>query len=137
MLETKIYYTPARLASSDEVQCLLPTSPLDESSTQPSYAWFVSISNNNVTFSNEYPVFVYDSLCLDCDTSSAQCTRKVSLYADRHIIITHTHTQPFNDPFSGTTRVSRYQTGKTNLDFTEARDSEWQWHQLGHMQVCT
>ena len=28
-----------------------------------------------------------------------------------------------------------YQKGKTNLDFTEARDSEWQWHQLGHMQV--
>jgi len=27
--------------------------------------------------------------------------------------------------------------GKTNLDFTEARDSEWQLHQLGHMQVCT
>jgi len=33
--------------------------------------------------------------------------------------------------------VSRYQKNKTNLDFTEARDSEWQWHQLGHMQVCT
>jgi len=33
--------------------------------------------------------------------------------------------------------VSRYQKGKTNLDFTEARDSEWQWHQLGHMQICT
>jgi len=33
--------------------------------------------------------------------------------------------------------VSRYQKGKTNLDFTEARDTEWQWHQLGHMQVCT
>jgi len=32
--------------------------------------------------------------------------------------------------------VSRYQKGKTNLDFTEARDSEWQWHQLGHMHVC-
>jgi len=26
---------------------------------------------------------------------------------------------------------------RTNLDFTEARDSEWQWHQLGHMQICT
>jgi len=26
---------------------------------------------------------------------------------------------------------------KTNLDFTEARDSEWQWHQLGYTQVCT
>jgi len=38
--------------------------------------------------------------------------------------------------FSGTTRVSRYQKGKTNLDFIEARDSERQWHQLGHMQVC-
>ena len=48
-----------------------------------------------------------------------------------------THTHPFNGPFSGTTRVSWYQKGKTNLDFTEARDSEWQWHQLGHMQVCT
>jgi len=33
--------------------------------------------------------------------------------------------------------VSRYQKGKTNLDFTEARDSEWQWNPLGHMQVCT
>jgi len=32
--------------------------------------------------------------------------------------------------------VSRYQKGKTNLDFTEARHSEWQWHQLGHIQVC-
>jgi len=33
--------------------------------------------------------------------------------------------------------VSRYQKDQTNLDFTEARDSEWQWHQLGHMQVST
>ena len=39
---------------------------------------------------------------------------------------THTHTHPFNGPFSWTTRVGRYQKGKTNLDFTEARDSEWQ-----------
>ena len=49
----------------------------------------------------------------------------------------NTHTHPFNGPFSGTTQVSRYRKGKTNLDFTEARYSEWQWHQLGHMQVCT
>jgi len=47
---------------------------------------------------------------------------------------THTHT--FNGLFSGTTWVSQYQKGKTNLDFTEARHSKWQWHQLGHMQVC-
>ena len=50
---------------------------------------------------------------------------------------THTHTHPFNGPLSGTTRVSRYQKGKSNLDFTEARDSEWQLHQLGHIEVST
>ena len=50
---------------------------------------------------------------------------------------THIHTHLSNGPLPGTTRVSRYQKGKTNLDFTEARDSGWQWHQLGHMQVCT
>jgi len=47
------------------------------------------------------------------------------------------NTHPFNGPLSGTTQESQYQKGKTNLDFTEARDSEWQWRQLGHMQVCT
>jgi len=47
---------------------------------------------------------------------------------------THTHTHPFNGPLSGTTQVGRYQNGKTNLGFTEARDSEWQWHQLG--RIC-
>jgi len=46
------------------------------------------------------------------------------------------HTHLFNGPFSETTQVSQYQKGKTNLDFTEARDSEWQWHQLGRMQVA-
>ena len=41
---------------------------------------------------------------------------------EQHSQTTHT----FNGPLSRTTRVSRYQKGKTNLDFTEARDSEWQ-----------
>ena len=50
------------------------------------------------------------------------------------LLSTHTCLTAF---FSGTTRVSRYQKGKTNLDFTEARDSERQWRQLGHMQICT
>jgi len=49
----------------------------------------------------------------------------------------HILLQPFNGLFSRTTWVSRYQKGKTNLDFAKARDSEWQWHQLGHVQVCT
>jgi len=33
---------------------------------------------------------------------------------------------------SGTTRVNQNQSG-----FTGARDSEWQWDQLGQMQICT
>ena len=71
---------------------------------------------------------------------------KVLILADRVVIkqlITakdqvhkHTHTHPFNGPLSGTTQVSQYKKGKTNPDFTDTRDSEWQWHQLGHMQVC-
>ena len=56
------------------------------------------------------------------------------LHAHWFSVLRNTHT--FNGPFSGTVRVSRYQKGKTNLDFTEARDSEWQWYQVGHMQVC-
>jgi len=52
-------------------------------------------------------------------------------------VFSRTHTHPFNSLFSGTTQVGWYQKGKTNLDFTEARDSEWQWNQLGHIQVCT
>jgi len=50
----------------------------------------------------------------------------------------YTHTsvsRPFVRDYPS--RISRYQKGKTNQDFTEARDSEWQWHQLGYMQVCT
>jgi len=45
---------------------------------------------------------------------------------------THTHTRPFVRDY----RVNWCQKGKTNVDFNEARDNEWQWHQLGHMQVC-
>jgi len=51
------------------------------------------------------------------------------------LIYMHTNTH-FNGPYSGTTQVGWYEK-RTNLNFTEARDSEWQWHQLGYMQVCT
>jgi len=68
-------------------------------------------------------------------SSNSDSSGNVSLHNSNTHTRTHTHT--FNGPFSRTTRVSRYEKGKTNLDFTEARDSEWQWHQLGHVQVCT
>ena len=38
---------------------------------------------------------------------------------------------------AGICRLCRYQKGKTNVDFTEARDSECQCHQMGYMKVCT
>jgi len=41
----------------------------------------------------------------------------------------------FNGPLSGLSGPAGTRKEK-NLDFTEARDSDWQWHQLGHMQVC-
>ena len=64
------------------------------------------------------------------------CTLPTSVF-NRHLFQSSQLLHPFNSPLSGTTQVSRYQKGKTNLDFTEARDSQWQWHQLGHKQVCT
>jgi len=48
------------------------------------------------------------------------------------LTISNLITHPFNGHLSGTTQVSQYQKDKTNLDFTEERDSGWQWHQLGH-----
>jgi len=36
-------------------------------------------------------------------------------------VLTYLLTHPFNGPLSRTTRVSRYQKGKTSLDFTEER----------------
>ena len=47
----------------------------------------------------------------------------------------HTHTH-LTALFPGLLKVSRYLQGKSSLDFAEARDTEWQWHHLGHMQVC-
>ena len=44
---------------------------------------------------------------------------------------THARTHTFNGPLSRTTYVSRCQKGKTDMGFTEARDSKCQWNQLG------
>ena len=74
-----------------------------------------------------------------CDQQILRLTRGTSSCVTRlcEFVFICVHTHPFNGPLSGTTRVSPYQKGKTSLDFNEAADCEWQWHQLGHMQVCT
>ena len=72
-----------------------------------------------------------------CSAPGPQRRRRLYLHSHTQTMEEYAHTDPFNGPLSGTTQVSQYQKGKTNQDFTEARDSEWQRHQLGHMQVCT
>ena len=71
--------------------------------------------------------------------TSGRSTSRVSYKSSelkRCSMIEHTHTR-LTALCPGLPWVGRYQKGKTNLDFTEARGSEWQWHQLGHMQICT
>ena len=58
-------------------------------------------------------------------TAVSSSTHRPKQHNSKSTFKLHTHTRPFNGPLSGTTRVSRYQKGTTNLDFTEARDNEW------------
>jgi len=46
----------------------------------------------------------------------SQLLISTSAMLSAHLARMHTH--PFNGPLSGTTQVSRYQKGKTNLAFT-------------------
>jgi len=71
----------------------------------------------------------------DC-SGCGQAARTLEHWLDSPAGTLHTHTR-LTALFPGLPGVRRYQKGRTNLDFTEARDSEWQWHQLGRMQVCT
>ena len=66
--------------------------------------------------------------------TTSQCQQNWHNHKKTHRKYVDTHTHPFNDPLSRTTWVSRYQKGKTNLDYTGSRDSEWQWHQLSHVR---
>jgi len=70
--------------------------------------------------------------CCSQTTEKQTDVRTPNRYIDPapHIMqaVPHTHTHiRLTALCSGLPGVSRYQNGKTNLDFTEARDSEWQW----------
>jgi len=52
--------------------------------------------------------------CISASGHWTELCSKVSATSRPHFI---THTHPFNGPLSGTTRVSQYQKGKTNLDY--------------------
>ena len=103
-------------------RCLTPSRPVADSSRPPKSVNLLHLGTANVTL---------------WGLLSTPGVQRIGNESVPKIIVNDTHIHPFNGPFSWTTRVGRYQKGKTNLDFTEARDSEWQWHQLGRMQVCT
>jgi len=74
------------------------------------------------------------------DETSAQLSAAVHTQLCNYIHLRITHTQHTHTRLTALFRDypdEPVPEGKTNLDFTEARDSEWQWHQLGHMQACT
>jgi len=107
--------------------------------------WAIIVANFCVdwglyTYLTNIPTFFYEVLFFDIQSVSDVVESSFIYLTDLELCETctntHTHTR-LTSLFSGTIGVSRYQKGKTNLDFTGARDSEWQWHQLGHMQFCT
>jgi len=67
------------------------------------------------------------------------CNERVCLSVREHISRTtlYFHTHLFNGPFLGLPRSAGTRKVKSIWILLKARDSEWQWHQLGHMQVCT
>ena len=80
-------------------------------------AWQISVSSAKLM----HQIHLYHML------TGYSLTKIISQQTIYFISHAHTHTHPFNGPFSRTTQVSRYQKGKTNLDFTEASDSDISW----------
>ena len=78
------------------------------------------------------------TLNANCSTFSVLAHRTLYVLRLRYAHTrTHTHTHPFNGLCPGLPWWAGTRKGKPNVDFSDARDSEWQWHQVGHMQVCT
>ena len=112
-------YSNRLVKSSGYISQLLSTSPLNVT--------FDKIPYENQYIHKHVPTSVHAIHNCKSAANGPTCSSKSQ----------HTLTHSLNGRLSGITRLSRYQKSKTNLDFTEARDSEWQWHQLGHMPGCT
>jgi len=69
---------------------------------------------------------------------SAPCSRQTTTPAPDHSVFLQAGCPSYRPTNSiKVLKESWYQKGKTNRDFTEARDTEWQWHGLGRVQVCS
>ena len=95
---------------------------------------YTSVTSWKTTISHTpFSLILFYFRCVDILASESQKKTKLTLQQSLYFIscqMCRWHNKknkhPFNGPLSGTTWVSRYQNGKTNLDYTEARDSEWQ-----------
>jgi len=77
---------------------------------------------------------------VSCKHNTTTATLQFTLNYFILLIHIHTHTHTHTHvlwPCGLCPELPGWATTRTNLDFTEARDSEWQWHQPGHMQICT
>ena len=93
------------LVTTQPTPLWLPTCLIDLQSVEGVTYWCIGVST-------AISVQISDILKTSCRYAAA--TTNPNYY----------NLQPFNGLFSRTTWVSRYQKGKTNLDFTGARDSE-------------
>ena len=84
---------------------------------------------------NQDPTTVHNSVNGRWYNSQSK-TRQIKALWDSSTRNTHTHTR-LTALCPGLPRWAGTRKAKTKPDFTEARDSEWQWHPLGHMHVCT
>ena len=94
----------------------------------------VRFSLNHINRTNAHRIVYHDF-----HVFFTHITQKFITRSSSSITHTHKHTHPLNGPFSGTNQVSQFRI--CNLDFTVKSKrqwvADWQWHQLGHMQVCT
>jgi len=86
-------------------------------------------SSTKIIDKKPYPRRGHSKFRLQCDTEvyCTALTNTVMIKASDRLH-THTHTR--------LTALFPVLPRSANLDFTEARDSEWKWHQLGHMHLA-
>jgi len=95
----------------------------------------VQSSSDGVTIRYALPVW--------CMTSSIHIMSKMACHVHSRMhacMHAHTHTHTHTSvlwPSGLWLWLPGWADTRTNLDFTEARDREWQRHQLGHSQICT
>ena len=103
----------------------------------------VSICNAEIAVEQKAPHTIHKALC--CTTSNLLFTlSEAELYAKSHyspilIKLNFYNTQPFYGTLGFCPGLPGW-TGTRKVKpiwIYWARDSEWQWHQLGHMQICT